>query len=143
MFGTGSAAATSGTSAIPSPIETTVFIPSTVPRSMGCFGSGSCLESHCVMRAFTAPSLCSSGSTYVATGAQDVLQPGPPPITPQGFALTPQPPPIFQLEGTDSCAGQAQLPVNFNLIFDSSGHLLSGSSASLGQCTTDLGCTGG
>ena len=85
----------------------------------------------------------SSGSTYVATGAQDVLIPNPPPITPQGFALSPLPPPIFQLEGTDSCAGQAQLPVNFNLMFDGSGHLLPGSSASLGQCTTDLGCIGG
>jgi hypothetical protein len=42
-------------------------------------------------------------------------------------------------------AGQAQLPVNFNLFFDSSGHLLPGSSASLGQCTVDNAqlCGGG
>jgi hypothetical protein len=84
-----------------------------------------------------------SGNTFVMTGAQDFSGPTPPPITPQGFALQPNPPPIFQLEGTDACAGKAQLPVNFNLIFDSSGHLLPSSSAGFGQCTTDLGCTGG
>jgi hypothetical protein len=78
-----------------------------------------------------------SGNTYVATGAQEVLMPSPPPITPQGFALQPSPPPIFQLEGTDSCVGKAQLPVSFNLMFDGGGHLLPGSSASLGQCSLD------
>jgi hypothetical protein len=86
-----------------------------------------------------------SGNTYVATGAQQVLAPQPPPISPQGFALQPMPPPIFQLEGTDSCAGEAQLPVNFNLIFDGSGHLLPNSTAGFGgQCSLDLpNCGGG
>jgi hypothetical protein len=79
-----------------------------------------------------------SNATYVATGAQDFRMPAPPPITPQGFALAPTPPPIFQLEGTDSCAEQVQLPVNFNLIFDSTGHLLPSSTASLVCQVTDL-----
>jgi hypothetical protein len=81
-----------------------------------------------------------SGNTYVATGAQEVLMPTPPPITPQGFTLAPTPPPIFQLEGTDSCAGQAQLPVSFTLNFDQTGHLLPTSTAGFGQCSVDFPC---
>jgi hypothetical protein len=81
-----------------------------------------------------------SGNTYVASGAQEVLMPVPPPIIPGGPPISPQPPPIFQLEGTASCAGQLQLPVSFNLVFDQTGHLLPSSTAGFGQCSLDLGC---
>ena len=83
-----------------------------------------------------------SGNTYVATGAQTIELPNPPPVTPQGFSIVlgPDAPPIFQLEGTGGCAGQAQLPVSFTLNFDQTGHVLPSSKASFGQCSLDVSC---
>jgi len=79
-----------------------------------------------------------SGNTYIATGAAQVDIVPPSPIVPPNPIVPPSP--IFQLEGTGSCAGQAQLPVSFNLLFDQSGHLLPSSSASFGQCSVDHPC---
>jgi hypothetical protein len=72
-----------------------------------------------------------SGNTFVATGAQQVLLPRGPPIMPDGppIRLQPNPPPVFQLEGTGSCAGEAQLPVSLTLNFDETRHLLPSSTA--------------
>ena len=79
-----------------------------------------------------------SGNTYVATGAAQADVIPPTPIVPPSPIVPPTP--IFQLEGTGSCAGQAQLPVNFDLLFDAGGHLLPGSGASL-VCLSDVGCS--
>ena len=82
-----------------------------------------------------------TGHPYVATGAARLDAVPPDPIAPQGFALSPNPPPVFELHGTGSCEAQFQLPVSFSLLFDSSGHLLPGSTANLGgQCSADIAC---
>lgn len=79
-----------------------------------------------------------SGNTYVATGAAELDITPPSPIIPPS-PITP-PSPIFTLEGTGSCAGKAQLPVSFTLMFDASGHLQPTSTASLGECSVDHPC---